>query len=113
MTVGFVKSSYPEGVCPDCGEAISILAYEGDACKNCGHVFWVETPDFCDEAPMTTSNDDPFNVLRSVPEDRLRDVFDFCVAERLWVRFVPLFDNVWEIAVRLTDRAKLQEFFSE
>jgi ribosomal protein S27AE len=31
---------YENGECPDCGEVIPPDAKEGEACKNCDHVFW-------------------------------------------------------------------------
>jgi len=35
-----VKESYENGECPDCGEPIPDDSDEGQACTNCGHVFW-------------------------------------------------------------------------
>lgn len=35
-----VKSSYVDGVCPDCWEDIPDNAVEGAECVNCGHVFY-------------------------------------------------------------------------
>ena len=32
-----VKSAYPGGACPDCGESIPDDAPEAYACSNCGH----------------------------------------------------------------------------
>jgi hypothetical protein len=37
-----VSQYYPQGECPDCGEDIPADAVAGQACKNCGHVFWPE-----------------------------------------------------------------------
>jgi len=37
-----LQNSYPEGVCPDCGEPISDLAVNGSECLNCSHVFWLD-----------------------------------------------------------------------
>ena len=34
-----IIKNYPKGRCPDCGEKIPKTVTEGDACKNCGHVF--------------------------------------------------------------------------
>jgi len=34
-----IKSSYPNGECPDCGEEIPSDVCTGDACSNCEHVF--------------------------------------------------------------------------
>lgn len=39
-----VRDSYPDGECPDCGDPIPSEAVEGDACANCGHVFYEEEP---------------------------------------------------------------------
>ena len=41
-----IKAAYEDGVCPDCGEDISNDVVEGDACHNCGHVFY---PDYEDD----------------------------------------------------------------
>ena len=35
-----VKSAYPDGVCPDCGENIPEDAAEGQGCTNCGHALY-------------------------------------------------------------------------
>lgn len=40
-----IKASYPDGVCPDCGDEIPTDVVDGDACSNCGHVFVVPRPD--------------------------------------------------------------------
>jgi DNA-directed RNA polymerase subunit RPC12/RpoP len=37
-----IVAAYPDGKCPDCGEEIPDDVEEGDACENCGHVFWKE-----------------------------------------------------------------------
>jgi hypothetical protein len=34
-----ILDSYPNGQCPDCQTKIPAIVQEGDACKNCGHVF--------------------------------------------------------------------------
>lgn len=36
-----VNDHYEDGVCPDCGAIIPENTESGEACKNCGHVFWV------------------------------------------------------------------------
>ena len=99
--MAYVKYSYPDGECPDCRKPISMLAISGDECENCSHVF------------RSSTLPDERVVARDVPQDRVREVFDFCVAHSLWCRFTPLLENVWEVAVTLDDRGKLQEFFSE
>jgi uncharacterized Zn finger protein (UPF0148 family) len=35
-----IKGTYPDDECPDCGDPIAADAVDGDACPNCGHVFW-------------------------------------------------------------------------
>ena len=35
-----VADAYPNGRCPDCQELIDPDATDGEACPNCGHVFW-------------------------------------------------------------------------
>ena len=35
-----VIDAYPDGLCPDCQAPIDPDATDGDACANCGHVFW-------------------------------------------------------------------------
>lgn len=35
-----IKDNYPGGVCPDCGELIPDDCLVGQACENCGHVFY-------------------------------------------------------------------------
>ncbi len=35
-----MRTHYPHGDCPDCGEDIDRLAVDGSACHNCGHVFY-------------------------------------------------------------------------
>ena len=37
-----VKDAYPDGACPDCGEAIPDDAPEGWGCPNCGHACFSE-----------------------------------------------------------------------
>jgi methionyl-tRNA synthetase len=37
-----VRDSYPDEACPDCDTPIPAKAVDGDQCKNCAHVFWVE-----------------------------------------------------------------------
>ena len=37
-----IQESYWCGACPDCGEHIGDSIQHGDACYNCGHIFWVE-----------------------------------------------------------------------
>lgn len=39
-----IKNSYPNGVCPDCGDEIPDDVESGQECANCGHVFVEETP---------------------------------------------------------------------
>ena len=39
-----LKDLYQDGECPDCGEEIPDDAEPGCECKNCGHVFWLDTP---------------------------------------------------------------------
>jgi hypothetical protein len=40
-----VSQHYEGGICPDCKTPIPSHAHEGEACENCGHVFYPETPD--------------------------------------------------------------------
>lgn len=40
-----VYDSYPDGVCPDCGNDIPHDVADGDECGNCGHVFSEEHDD--------------------------------------------------------------------
>jgi len=35
-----VRDNYPDGACPDCQTPIDQDATDGDACPDCGHVFW-------------------------------------------------------------------------
>jgi len=35
-----VKDAYDGGICPDCGEDIPTDTQDGEACHNCGHVFY-------------------------------------------------------------------------
>lgn len=42
VTCSPVKSAYPGGVCPDCGEDIPQYAPEGYMCFNCGHACYSE-----------------------------------------------------------------------
>jgi hypothetical protein len=37
------EESYPNGECPDCGDPIPDDATDGDECKNCGHVFVMQS----------------------------------------------------------------------
>ena len=39
METNKIYNSYENGECPDCGEGIPKNVQEGDACKNCEHVF--------------------------------------------------------------------------
>ena len=41
------EGAYELGACPDCGDPIPEDAVEGEACANCGHVFWNERA--CDD----------------------------------------------------------------
>jgi len=38
--MNIVKESYKDGTCPDCNENIPDEVDAGDACSNCGHVFY-------------------------------------------------------------------------
>jgi uncharacterized Zn finger protein (UPF0148 family) len=40
-----VLNSYPDKECPDCGEPLPEVVQEGDACCQCGHVFYTERKD--------------------------------------------------------------------
>ena len=40
-----VKTCYPNGVCPYCGNEIFDTAVEGEECPNCGHVYWMYEAD--------------------------------------------------------------------
>ena len=40
-----IKNNYNEGVCPDCIENIPDDVSSGDACRNCGHVFYAPVDD--------------------------------------------------------------------
>lgn len=42
-----VKDCYHDCECPDCGEPIPDETLPGEACANCGHVFWDERK--CDD----------------------------------------------------------------
>ncbi len=42
LGINKVKNSYPDGVCPDCGEDIPDFVNEGEECSNCSHVFTEE-----------------------------------------------------------------------
>jgi len=59
-----VKAAYENSECPDCGEAIPVHVKEGEACRNCGHVFWSdhtkENSDYCPKCGChwITHNDD-------------------------------------------------------
>ena len=35
-----IRESYDNAECPDCGEAIPTTVVDGQACENCGHVFY-------------------------------------------------------------------------
>jgi len=36
-----IRKSYPDEECPDCGEPIPKNVVDGQACKNCGHVYYL------------------------------------------------------------------------
>jgi hypothetical protein len=36
-----IISEYDDGLCPDCEIPIVKDIEEGEACENCGHVFWL------------------------------------------------------------------------
>lgn len=38
---GLIRNAYPECECPDCGEDIPEDVVDGQACSNCGHVFYL------------------------------------------------------------------------
>lgn len=40
VVVTDMRDQYENGECPDCGDPISKLCVNGEACSNCGHVFW-------------------------------------------------------------------------
>ena len=40
MTINIIKNNYDGGACPDCSEDIPDDVETGDACSNCGHVFY-------------------------------------------------------------------------
>lgn len=40
-----IQDAYVDGVCPDCQEPIPDTVVEGEGCKNCGHVFWLDDSD--------------------------------------------------------------------
>jgi len=47
-----VKAAYENSECPDCGTAIPVNVAEGEACRDCGHVFYSEPPeDYWSEDP--------------------------------------------------------------
>ncbi len=43
--MNYVKDTYPDGECPDCGEEIPEEAVSGSECENCGHVFFLDHED--------------------------------------------------------------------
>jgi rubredoxin len=57
-----IKESYPNGVCPDCGETIPDDVVNGQACANCEHVFIEERPD---DEPNDSMDGDAASALAS------------------------------------------------
>jgi len=63
--MNIVKNSYKDGVCPDCNENIpEDMDTEGDACSNCGHVFYVSTEEVCDKCGSSNIGYDAWVKLR-------------------------------------------------
>lgn len=72
-----IKDSYPNGECPDCGEAIPDDVVEGQACSNCEHVFTTEQPN---DEPDDSMDGDAASALASAgfgtDEDYEHNSFD-------------------------------------
>ena len=55
--MNLVKSSYENGVCPDCHEKIPNNVVAGDCCTNCDHVFWQKSiPVVCENCGDETDD---------------------------------------------------------
>lgn len=56
-----IKESYPDGICPDCGETIPDNVQDGEQCANCDHVFCGPRPD---DGPDESMDGDAESALR-------------------------------------------------
>lgn len=58
-----IKDSYPNGICPDCGNDIPDDVVSGQECAECGHVFTEERPN--DDQPDESMDGDAASALAS------------------------------------------------